>query len=146
MLLTVMNLFIFHTLLYTFFSSFNSVEVQMVFNYIKAILSTTQCKHEVKETDIGVVTPYALQAEKIRKMCSSLKGITIGPAEVLQGQEKQVVIVSTVAVNTNTLTEFVTNSRVFFKTSFVYFTTPITITIKVQIEFAENERNVNAPS
>lgn len=90
----------------------------MVCSYIQVILNTDQCKHNIKETDIGVVTPYTLQAEKIRNMCGSLKGITIGPAEVLQGQEKQVVIVSTVAVNENTLTDFVTNSRVFFDSYF----------------------------
>lgn len=103
----------FHSFFRLFYSSFNSTEVQMAFNYIKVILKTEKCRHQVKQKDIAVVTPYTLQAEKIREICSPFEDITIGPTEVLQGQEKQIVIVSTVAVDS--LTEFVTNFRVFLK-------------------------------
>lgn len=95
------------------FSTFNLAEVEMVLKYIKILLYTERCAHRVKETDLGVVTPYSLQAEKIRDKCGFLKDIIVGPAEVLQGKEKQIIIVSTVSVGVNTLTEFVLNYRVF---------------------------------
>lgn len=94
------------------FSSFNTSEVDMVIAYIKTILCTERSKYPVNETDIGVVTPYASQAEIIENRCGFMKGLTIGPAEVLQGKEKQVIIVSTVSVGENSLTNFVTNYRV----------------------------------
>lgn len=52
----------------------------------------------VRQTDIGVVSPYTQQCSEIRaKLCK--KGhteTTVGSAEVFQGQQRPVIIISTV--------------------------------------------------
>lgn len=55
-------------------------------------------KVKVTQSDIGVVTPYKLQCKVIARECrkNGFENITIGTAEVFQGQEKPIMIVSTV--------------------------------------------------
>lgn len=67
----------------------------------------------IEQSDIGVVTPYRLQCRKIRKKCYDFnyKNVTVGTAEVFQGQEKPVMIVSTVRSGGDIL-GFVSNERV----------------------------------
>jgi hypothetical protein len=50
---------------------------------------------------IGVVTPYRKQVEKIRSLLAGrgLDGVQVGSVEEFQGQEKKVIIVSTVRSN-----------------------------------------------
>lgn len=96
----------------TFFHSlFNSEEADMVLNYIKVLLHTEKCRKKIMEQDIGVVTPYSRQVTEIDSRCvSEFLNITIGTAAVLQGQEKQIIIISTVSVGS--MSEFAENSRV----------------------------------
>lgn len=83
-------------------SFFNDKEVDVVIKQIqdlfklKSIAGHTNVT--VKEEDIGFVTPYRAQVKRIRDRCSQLgyKKITIGSAEIFQGKEKPVIIVSTV--------------------------------------------------
>lgn len=84
----------------------------MVLEYIKEILATDKCRHQVMEYDIGVVTTYKKQADEIQVRCKKvfLNNITIGTAAVLQGQEKQIIIISTVSVGN--VSEFTANFRV----------------------------------
>lgn len=72
----------------------------MVVQYIKELLTA---KHFISESDIGVVTPYKMQATKILEKYIQTSGaettnITVGTAAILQGQERPVIIISTVSV------------------------------------------------
>ena len=81
-------------------SWFNSLEAQTVVEYVAQLLSYKQGGVEMAE--IGVITPYRKQVQKLRALlhhrfrgmdCSQLK---VGSVEEFQGQERRVVIVSTV--------------------------------------------------
>lgn len=84
----------------------------MVFKYIETLLNTQLCTRTVIQSHIGVVSPYKLQCDTISARCrkNSLEDITIGSAEIFQGQEKPIMIVSTVCVDK--LTDFAKNDRV----------------------------------
>lgn len=83
-------------------------------NYIEALLSPNNLfGRTVAGTDIGVVTPYKAQHMQIlyrleQKFIS--EGIMVGTAELFQGKERPVMIISTVSVNS--LTDFVQEDRV----------------------------------
>lgn len=90
----------------------------MVLEYVDVLLQTEKCKHAVTELDIGIVTPYKMQADVIQERCRmAIKNdITIGTAAILQGQEKPIIIISTVSVGN--VSEFAANFRVCFFTVF----------------------------
>lgn len=79
---------------------FNLSEVNMTVSYVEELLKTTKRWNQVGQLDIGVVTPYKKQANVIRAKLkeSSLENITIGTAAELQGQDRQIIIISTVYV------------------------------------------------
>uniref|UniRef100_W5JXH6 RNA helicase n=1 Tax=Astyanax mexicanus TaxID=7994 RepID=W5JXH6_ASTMX len=90
-------------------SFFNTTEITKVIDYLKKLLLTTQGKKgiaKISPKDIGIITPYRKQVEKLRKairMCDKelkvFKGIDelkVGSVEEFQGQERRVIIVSTV--------------------------------------------------
>lgn len=87
-------------------------EVHAVIEQIKELVSSEVNNRNIKFTDIGVVTPYRLQCKIIGKLCKRLGfcGVTIGTAEVFQGQEKPVMIVST--VRTGGILGFVNSAQV----------------------------------
>ena len=58
--------------IYNIFSSFNQSEIEMVLKYIKILLRTERSRHRITESQIGVVTPYTMQAQKIQKRCNFL--------------------------------------------------------------------------
>lgn len=64
-------------------------------------------------SNLGIVSPYRAQCCKIREACErqGYNRITIGSAEAFQGQERSVMIVSTVRSNEE-LGNFVKNERV----------------------------------
>lgn len=67
------------------------------------------------QEDIGIVSPYKLQCKIIKQRCekNNYKDIVIGSAEVFQGQEKTVMIVSTVRSGGRTiLGDFLANAQV----------------------------------
>lgn len=102
-------------------SMFNTKEVDVVMDYIKKLLTPgTMSQMPIAQCDIGVVTPYKLQCKIIARACrkSGLKNITVGTAEVFQGQERPVMIVST--VRSDGQLGFVKNPRVrqFFRIPF----------------------------
>lgn len=94
-------------------SMFNMNEIVIVMDYIKKLLTPGNHQRVIYPSDIGVVTPYKMQRRCIAQACNRLKfdDITIGTAEVFQGQEKPVMIVSTVRSGGNRL-GFVNNPRV----------------------------------
>lgn len=86
----------------------------MVIKYSKLLLSTTKSKHQITPYHIGIVTPYKKQADLIKSQCEehSMEGITVGTAAILQGQEKPIIIISTVSVGN--VSKFAANFRVTF--------------------------------
>ncbi|GAB2294816.1 Probable RNA helicase sde3 [Dionaea muscipula] len=74
-------------------SWFNRIEASKVVEIIKKLTA-----RNINEEDIGIITPYRQQVLKIRKALESMEmsDIKIGSVEQFQGQEKQVIIVSTV--------------------------------------------------
>lgn len=50
------------------------------------------------ESDIGIVTPYALQVNLLKSMfaCDVLNDVKIGTVEEFQGDERNIILVSTV--------------------------------------------------
>lgn len=68
-------------------------------DYIKELLlKGSNGRRAITETDIGVVTPYRSQCQHIIDCCEAadLSEITVGTAEIFQGKEKPIIIVSTV--------------------------------------------------
>ncbi|CAI5777818.1 Hypothetical predicted protein [Podarcis lilfordi] len=92
-------------------SFFNAAEVKVLTDYLKKLLLEEQGKKgmsRISPKDIGVITPYRKQVEKIRKAIGlELKGVNdikelkIGCVEEFQGQERRVVLVSTVRSSSN---------------------------------------------
>lgn len=82
-------------------SWFNPQEAQQVVEYVKLLL--LESRPPVQPEDIGIITPYARQAHKIRlALTKALENsnvvdrIKVGSVEVFQGQERRVIILSTV--------------------------------------------------
>ncbi|KAG7595935.1 P-loop containing nucleoside triphosphate hydrolase [Arabidopsis suecica] len=75
-------------------SWFNRIEISKVIETIKR-LTANDC---VQEEDIGVITPYRQQVMKIKEVLDRLDmtEVKVGSVEQFQGQEKQVIIISTV--------------------------------------------------
>lgn len=71
------------------------------------------------QSDIGVLSPYSQQCSEIRdSLCKrGYKEITVGSAEIFQGQQRPVVIVSTVRTGDNI--GFVENEKVFYYIIFI---------------------------
>ena len=57
----------------------------------------TYLRLEVPAEDIGVITPYQLQCERLKNRCQA-EGIIakIGTAELFQGDGKRIILISTV--------------------------------------------------
>ncbi|MCJ8734857.1 hypothetical protein PDJAM_G00240160 [Pangasius djambal] len=89
-------------------SFFNTSEITVVVDYLKKLLLTQGKKGiaKISPKDIGIITPYRKQVEKLRKAITKcdkelkdFKGIEhlkVGSVEEFQGQERRVIIVSTV--------------------------------------------------
>ncbi|KAI0824891.1 P-loop containing nucleoside triphosphate hydrolase protein [Trametes gibbosa] len=77
-------------------SYFNIDEATEVLDYIKELLRDR--RHPVRAEEIGVITPYYAQVRKIRLLLRDqhLEGVKVGSVEEFQGQERKVIIVSTV--------------------------------------------------
>ncbi|KAE8646088.1 probable RNA helicase SDE3 [Cucumis sativus] len=75
-------------------SWFNRIEVSKVVEIVRKLADGGN----LTEENIGVITPYRQQVLKIRKAFDSLDmiDIKVGSVEQFQGQERQVIIVSTV--------------------------------------------------
>lgn len=77
-------------------SWFNPVEAVQVVRYAQALADNSSCS--VQYSDIGIITPYRKQVEKIRVLLKhvGLEDIKVGSVEEFQGQERLVIIISTV--------------------------------------------------
>ncbi|THH18849.1 hypothetical protein EW146_g2196 [Bondarzewia mesenterica] len=82
-------------------SFFNIDEVSQVKAYIQSLRSNDG-RFQVAERDIGVITPYHAQCVKIRRALAPLAGsVKVGSVEEFQGQERRVIIISTVRSSRN---------------------------------------------
>ncbi|KAH9303784.1 hypothetical protein KI387_008188, partial [Taxus chinensis] len=77
-------------------SWFNSIEISKVLEIIKKLKADK--RNSVTGKDIGVITPYHQQAVKLRKAfaANNLSDLKVGSVEQFQGDEKRVIIISTV--------------------------------------------------
>ncbi|KAM0746585.1 hypothetical protein T439DRAFT_134596 [Meredithblackwellia eburnea MCA 4105] len=81
-------------------SYFNAMELGVVRQYVKTLLKVNGLKGE----EIGIISPYAAQVKKIKQeIWSFCPDAHIGSVEEFQGQERKVIIVSTVRSNTDLL-------------------------------------------
>lgn len=73
-------------------------EVDVVLDYVKDLLQLELKGRKVLQKDIGIVVPYKLQSKVIKSKCNqmNLNEVSIGTAEVFQGQERPIMIVTTV--------------------------------------------------
>uniref|UniRef100_A0A672QYS9 RNA helicase n=1 Tax=Sinocyclocheilus grahami TaxID=75366 RepID=A0A672QYS9_SINGR len=90
-------------------SFFNVTEIEVIVSYLNKLIQT-QGKEglpKLSTNDIGIITPYRKQVEKIRKALNTVaelnkwKDIKVGSVEEFQGQERKVIIVSTVRSSVN---------------------------------------------
>lgn len=78
-------------------SCHNMDEVFVVVDYIKKILDFNWNGKQFFCSDIGVISPYKKQCELIKeKLGDTFSDISVGTAEVFQGQERRIIIISTV--------------------------------------------------
>jgi len=76
-------------------SFFNVHEVTQVKTYIEALRADR--KYRITDQDIGVIAPYHAQCKKIRAALKAIAGsVKVGSVEEFQGQERTVIIISTV--------------------------------------------------
>ncbi|XP_068634205.1 probable RNA helicase SDE3 [Aristolochia californica] len=75
-------------------SWFNRFEASKVVEIIRRLCVST----DVTEEDIGVITPYRQQVVKIKGALEAIdmEGVKVGSVEQFQGQERRVIIISTV--------------------------------------------------
>ncbi|XP_068193715.1 putative helicase mov-10-B.2 isoform X2 [Antennarius striatus] len=87
-------------------SFFNVAEVEVLMDYVQKLLQTQGKRglSKISPSDIGIIAPYRKQVQKIRialnKVGKGLKknmsGLKVGSVEEFQGQERRVILVSTV--------------------------------------------------
>ncbi|RXN36849.1 helicase mov-10 [Labeo rohita] len=88
-------------------SFFNTSEIDIMMDYLKKLLLTQAKKGiaKISPKEIGIIAPYRKQVEKIRKAikmhselksCLGIEELKVGSVEEFQGQERKVIIVSTV--------------------------------------------------
>ena len=77
-------------------SSYNEGEVKLVRFYVDLLLRVGIDGVKIVPDDIGVVSPYKAQLNKLRETLNHERKIEIGTAEYYQGREKKIIIISTV--------------------------------------------------
>ncbi|OQR95699.1 RNA helicase [Thraustotheca clavata] len=78
-------------------SWYNLYEVQAILNYVAALL-----QKGIATKDIGIITPYAKQRQKMNQQLQkrNINGITVGSVEQFQGGERKVMLMTTVRSST----------------------------------------------
>jgi hypothetical protein len=76
------------------FSSYNEGEIETVLRYVIKLIKFGIGDKKITAEDIGVVTPYKAQSEKLKKVLP--KDVEVGTTEYFQGREKLIMIISTV--------------------------------------------------
>ncbi len=65
----------------------------------------------VKEEDIGIITPYEDQVERLRNLLKDFEGVEISTVDAFQGREKEVIIISLVRSNRESKIGFLKDVR-----------------------------------
>merc|ERR1711988_851230 len=76
----------------------------IVVQYVQDLLETKDGAKKVEPSEIGIISPYRRQVQKIRDSMNrkfqnkyrDWKNITVGSTEEFQGQERRIIIISTV--------------------------------------------------
>ena len=82
-------------------SWFNADECTRIYEYVLCLLGARGGR-PIRPTDIGVITPYNKQAQKLTRLFKAgdlavgANGIKVGSTELFQGQERKVILISTV--------------------------------------------------
>ncbi|KAG8867123.1 hypothetical protein FRC20_006671 [Serendipita sp. 405] len=93
-------------------SFFNVEEASLVKEYVQRLKEDKRLK--LVDENIGVISPYNAQCSKIRLLLSKFaKGIKVGSVEEFQGQERRVMIISTVRSNIDFVQSDITHSLGF---------------------------------
>lgn len=76
-------------------SWFNIEEAEVVLEWVRLVVNSNP---SIKPSDVGVITPYRKQCAKIRTLLRQhgFDDVSVGSCEQFQGQERRVIIVSTV--------------------------------------------------
>ncbi|XP_072174451.1 RNA helicase Mov10l1-like [Diadema setosum] len=79
----------------------NPAEAVQAVTYLQQLLNDPTL--HLKETDIGIITPYRKQVEKINQLLDTFEILDtkVGSVEEFQGQERLVIIISTVRSSTS---------------------------------------------
>uniref|UniRef100_A0A3B4A9Q7 RNA helicase n=1 Tax=Periophthalmus magnuspinnatus TaxID=409849 RepID=A0A3B4A9Q7_9GOBI len=85
------------------FLLFNNAEVDVLMDYVKDLLQTqgNNGLSNISPQDIGIIAPYRKQVQKILARLSELNMclLQVGTLEEFQGQERRVILVSTVRIS-----------------------------------------------
>jgi helicase MOV-10 len=82
-------------------SQFNHGDIAFVRKYVGSLLREGINGKKVTAKDIGIISPYAAQRERLLEIYTN--GIEIGTVEYFQGREKLIIIVSSVRSKTPTI-------------------------------------------
>ncbi|XP_030585585.1 putative helicase mov-10-B.1 [Archocentrus centrarchus] len=93
-------------------SFFNVSEIEVLIDYLNKLIETQGKKGlpKLSAKDVGIIAPYRKQVEKIQKALrsipalsrwSDLKELKVGSVEEFQGQERKIIMVSTVRSSIN---------------------------------------------
>lgn len=82
-------------------SLFNTGDINFIKKYVSSLLKNGIKGKKVSAKDIGIISPYAAQRERLKDIYTN--GIEIGTVEYFQGREKLVIILSTVRSKTPTV-------------------------------------------
>ncbi|CAO1431408.1 unnamed protein product [Diamesa hyperborea] len=77
-------------------SSYNDGELRVVDFYVNNLLNSGINGVQIRQIDIGIVSPYKAQLKKLKDAYINMPNIEIGTAEYYQGREKKIIIISTV--------------------------------------------------
>ncbi|ALC41938.1 CG6701, partial [Drosophila busckii] len=90
----------------------NNKEIDAVMDYVKDLMYFGIDGEKLKQTDIGIISPYKNQYQRIQEQLNmrNWHHIDCGSVELFQGKEKQIIIVSFVRSFTEKL-GFLNNSR-----------------------------------
>ena len=86
-------------------SWFNRDEAGVVLSYVQKVLAPNSGAPRIRQQDIGIIAPYSKQVWKIHQMLRSrgLHNVAVGSTENFQGQERRVIIVTSVRSSTDFL-------------------------------------------
>lgn len=82
-------------------SYFNELEIEKVIDWIQKLIHTEWNGRKICPNDIGIISPYKKQCNSIQEDLNNkgINGISVGTAEIFQGQERRIIIISTVRSN-----------------------------------------------